>query len=155
MGETINRKIPNSARLTSCFNSDKSIFLRPTDEKEIYSLIANLNSSKSCGFDGINNELLQMFSPVVSPFFAKLVNKSMCSGIFPNSLKIAKITPLYKGGCMQNTSSYRPISLLSSLRKVFEKVLYSRLSSLFEKKTTFFLPANTVLGDLEILYRLS
>ena len=110
------------------------------DGNETYSLIANLNSSKGCGFDGITNELLQMFSPVVSPFFAKLQNKSLYSDIFPNSLKIAKITPLYKEGCMQNTSSYRPISLLSSLCKIFEKVLYSHLSSLFEKKLILFSP---------------
>ena len=48
MGQTINRKIPHSARPSSFFRSDKSVFFCPTDGNEIYSLIANLNSSKSC-----------------------------------------------------------------------------------------------------------
>ena len=66
-------------------------------------------------------------------FFANITNKSIFSGFFLNSLKIAKIIPLCKEGCMQNTSSYRPISLLSSPRKVFEKVLYSQLGSFLKK----------------------
>ena len=140
MGETIDSKTPHSARPSSCFCSDRSIFLCPTDKNKLFSFIAKLISSKSCGFDGINNELLQMFSPVVSRFFANLLNKSLCSGIFPNSLKITKITSLYKEGCMQNTSSNRPNSLLSSLSKVFEKIFYSRFSSFSAKKIISFFP---------------
>ena len=71
MGEIINRKIPHSAWPSSYFRSEKSINLCPTDGNEVYFLIANLNSSKSCSFDGTNNELLQVFSPVVSAFFSK------------------------------------------------------------------------------------
>ena len=136
MGETIDRKTPHSSRPTSCFCSDRSIYLRPTDNNKLYFLIAKLISSKSCGFDGIYNELLQMFSTVVSRFFENLFIKSFCSGIFPNSWKVSKITSLYKEGCMQNTSSYRPNSLLSSISKVFEKIFYSRLS-FFCKKNNF------------------
>ena len=86
-----------------------------------------------------------MFSTVVSPFFANLINKSLFSCIFLNSLKIVKMTPLCKEGSMQNTSSYRPISLLSSPRKVFEKDLYSQLGS-FLKKIMCFRPVFTFLA---------
>ena len=49
------------------------------------------------------------------------------SGIFPDSLKIAKIIPLYKKGNINSITNYRPISLLPTLSKVFERVIFNQL----------------------------
>jgi hypothetical protein len=49
------------------------------------------------------------------------------TGIFPTGLKFAEINPLYKKGETANTSNYRPISLLTSFFKIFEKIIYTRL----------------------------
>ena len=68
----------------------------------------------------------------------KLVNKSICEGIFPDILKIAKVIPIYKSKEKCNVSNYRPISLLSSISKILEKVMHNRLYSFFQKNKMFY-----------------
>ena len=59
-------------------------------------------------------------------------------GIFPTCLKTAKVIPVYKKGPVTKTENYRPISLLPTIAKVFEKILWTRLLSFFLSK--FVLP---------------
>ena len=56
-----------------------------------------------------------------------IVNTALSSGVFPVRLRYAIVEPIYKKGNKQDISNYRPISLLTSLSKVFEKIIYNRL----------------------------
>jgi len=58
-----------------------------------------------------------------------LFNFSLSSGIVPNSLKLAKVIPVYKKGDKQIASNYKPISLLNVFDKILEKLTYCRLYS--------------------------
>ena len=60
-----------------------------------------------------------------------ICNKSTLSRIFPDHLKFSIINPIYTKGDRMSPTSYRPISLLTSFLKVFEKVLYIRLTEHF------------------------
>ena len=62
---------------------------------------------------------------LVSPL-AIIFNKSMNTGIFPNIMKKAEVIPLFKGGSKLVTSNYRPISLLLTISKLLEKLVYNR-----------------------------
>ena len=62
-----------------------------------------------------------------------MLNHSMSLGIFPNQLKIAKVVPVYKSGSPEDLRNYRPISLLSTISKIFERVILNRLISFLEK----------------------
>ena len=62
------------------------------------------------------------------------INGSISNGQFPTEFKMADVIPIFKIG-----QSYRPISLLPSLLKVFKKIVYQQLKSFFEKKLSFFL----------------
>ena len=64
---------------------------------------------------------------------AKLVNMSFEQGIFPTAMKIAKVIPIYKGKSKELFTHYRPISLLSNVSKVLEKVMHKRLYAFMEK----------------------
>ena len=60
----------------------------------------------------------------------EIINLSFATGIYPDSLKIAKVIPIFKNkGDELLVSNYRPISLLSNINKIFEKLAYSRLYS--------------------------
>ena len=57
----------------------------------------------------------------------------MREGIFPTALKTAKIIPIYKKGERDDLINYRPISLLSNVSKVFEKIIFNRLYKFIDK----------------------
>jgi len=70
---------------------------------------------------------------VVKPL-TYIFNLSLQIGIFPDSMKIAKVIPIFKNGDTHSFSNYRPISLLSQFSKILEKLFEIRLYS-FIKKT--------------------
>ena len=51
-----------------------------------------------------------------------IINNSFCNGVFPDMLKYARVTPLYKGGEKCEAKNYRPVSILPIFDKIFEKV---------------------------------
>jgi len=56
-----------------------------------------------------------------------ICNRMLSSGIFPTRLKFAEVKPIFKKGDKNDTSNYRPVSLLTSFSKIFERVIYNRL----------------------------
>jgi hypothetical protein len=70
---------------------------------------------------------------IISGPLAKLMNWSIETGIYPSKLKYAKIIPVYKSGEEDNPTNYRPISLLSNINRIFEKLMYNRLKTFIDK----------------------
>ena len=62
------------------------------------------------------------------------INSAILNGVFPDELKLADVTPLYKKSDPEDKTNYRPISVLPSLSKVYEKILYKELNPFFETK---------------------
>ena len=87
--------------------------------------------------DGPNSipiKILKLLNKDISDQLAILFNQSFSSGIFPSILKTSKIIPIYKKGSKLECSNYRPISLLSNIDKILERLLYYRLYNFLEKK---------------------
>ena len=104
--------------------------MHPTNGKEICEILHGLKNEKSSGHDGIGNEILKCCSPVVEPFLVRIFNQCITNCIFPECFKVAKVIPLYKKGEKIDPHNYRPISLLNSLSKTFEKNLYKKMMKL-------------------------
>ena len=69
----------------------------------------------------------------ISPSLAVLFNNSLSLGIFPENLKIACLCPIYKGeGTRFNPDTYRPISVLPVLARIFEKLIHEQLYAFVE-----------------------
>ena len=116
-----------------------TIFLYPVDEPEVFQLIRDLPNKYSAGLDEIPVKVLKDIADLVSRPFTNIINECFSTGIFPSDLKVAKITPIFKKGDSSLVSNYRPVSLLSSLSKIFEKALYNRL--------LHFISANNILVE--------
>ena len=89
-----------------------------------------------------------------------IVNQSLCTGIFPDRLKIAKVIPLFKKGDQHVLDNYRPISLLPVISKVFEKIVYNQLFKYFTDNNLFYTSQygfrslrSTELASLELIDR--
>ena len=100
------------------------------DTNTILKTIQHLKNKGSSGVDGISNVLLKVIAPYIIKPLYKVFNRSLRNGTVPDSFKIAKIIPIYKGrdaGSQHEYTNYRPISLLQSLSKVLEKLVDSQL----------------------------
>ena len=106
---------------------NKSIFFNPTNPNEIINITKALNSSKSQGYDEMSTSLLKQIIHFIAAPLTHIFNLSLQLGKFPNLLKIAKVTPIYKKDDPHEISNYRPISILPSISKILEKVVYNRL----------------------------
>ena len=73
-------------------------------------------------------KLLRIASPIIAPILTHIYNLSLCFGSIPSDLKLACITPIYKGkGDNENPTNYRPISIVSPLAKILEKTVKLQL----------------------------
>ena len=94
---------------------------------------------------------------------ALVINQSLCTGIFPTKLKIAKVIPLFKNkGDCHLFDNYRPISLLPTISKIFERVVHKQLYEYFVDNNLFYTSQygyrkghSTELAALELADRLS
>ena len=95
-------------------------------------VIKSLKNGKSSGPNSIPVKLLKLLDDSISSDLSILINESFAIGIFPDKLKIAKVIPIFKKGVRTKTSNYRPISLLSTFSKIFEKLMQTRLQKFLE-----------------------
>ena len=102
-----------SNRTNTIFN-----FTEVTEEC-IDSIIKNMKSKSSTGYDNISNKLVKSAKDVLIKPLTLLMNQIIHTGEFPNQLKIAKVKPLFKKGNQSSFTNYRPISLLPSISKIF------------------------------------
>ena len=117
-----------------CLQSNKSsIFLNPTDIWEIKRTVNKLPVKKSSGHDNISNILLKEIIDSIAPALSIVFNKSMVAGEFPNIMKLVEIVPLYKGKKHYLETNYRPISLLTTMSKVLEKIVYQRVDTFLQE----------------------
>ena len=97
------------------------------NDDEILKLIRNLDVNKSHGHDGISSRILRLCdSSIVKPLKLIFTN-SLTNSTFPSSWKKANIIPIHKKDEKNNLKNYRPISVLPTCGKLFEKLIYNSL----------------------------
>ena len=144
VGPNLNKEIPESkVSFTNYLKNPScvSMFLTPTDPKEIDLLLKNLDESKSTDIYGTSIKLLKIASSSLSKVLSEIINHSLVNGIFPEKLKCA----------------YVHISILPILSKIFEKVVSTRLmkflksiNAIFEHQFGFQAGKSTDLAILDI-----
>ncbi len=107
------------------------------DLSEIKKIISKLKIKKSPGLDGIANILLKRLPETAIMYLTKVINACVDFCCFPRQFKVAKVISILKPTKdPKNSSSYRPISLLSSVGKIFERVINTKLSEFLEENST-------------------
>ena len=131
-----------------------SMLCTPTDPFEIHRVLVSFKSNKSPGADGISPKILKEISIDISSPLAHIFNLSFATGTVPDSLKLAKVIPIFKNGDRTQPGHYRPISLLTVFDKIMEKLMCKRLRNFLDLHhigyfTTFNLGLeNTILQHL-------
>ena len=104
----------------------------PIAQTDVAQIIDNLKPKTSTGIDNISSKLLKRTTDSITAPLTIIINQMMASGIFPDALKVSKVIPLYKKGDESNLSNYRPIALLPSISKIFEKAILTQLTLYLE-----------------------
>ena len=132
VGKSFTDKIPkNKQNINDYLNmirmNRESVFFNPTNEEEIERIIRKLPNKKSSGHDNIDNVLLKELSPGLFSVLTLVFNESLQEGKFPEIFKLAEVVPLHKGKTTTVIDNYRPISLLCTISKILEKIVYKRI----------------------------
>lgn len=148
-----NTELPNFVPKTA--NSLNSIHV---EESEIRDIINVLEVNKACGHDLISHKMLKMTcDSVVKPLHI-LINRSLAECTFPTIWKKAIVMPLFKKGSSDTPSNYRPISLISTVGKLMERVVFKHLYNFFNsnnlifKLQSGFLPGHSSVFQLIDIY---
>ena len=141
IGRKLAEKIQPAQHFSSYLNvpSETVFNFVPVTEQNISDIIKNLkNKSSYHGHDCLSNILIKRIQNVLIEPRTFLMNQSLSTGIFPNDLKISRVKPLYKIGNSSLLSNYRPMSVLSSISKVYEYVVFKQLLNYMECNKLFY-----------------
>ena len=136
IGENLAKKItvPNiNHSHNSQDYSPHSWFLSPTNSEELEAIIKTLKIKKATLSRDIDIKFIKLACPIISPIISDLFNLCVKTGVFPDDTKVVEVIPFFEQGSKMNCFNYRPITLLSSFSKIFEKILYKRVYSFLLK----------------------
>ena len=114
----INQKIGNQNKFS----------FEPVALSDFVKEINDINPDKSPSKDSIPPKLLKISSEATANILQKLLNDSLETGTFPESLKLANITPVFKKKDPLNKNNYRPVSILLIVSKTFEKIMQKQIN---------------------------
>ena len=125
---------------------------------EVTSVLTSLNIGKASGPDSINNRLLKELAQPLTPPLKDLFNYSFAIGKVPSIWKQANVSPIYKKDDPSVVSNYRPISLLSTVGQILERIVHKHILNFFQKHhiiTTLqsgFVPGDSTVNQLVDIY---
>ena len=127
-------------------------------EKDVEDVLKGINTSKAYGPDNVSPRLVKEAGPSIKKILTRIFNKSLQLSKFPLIWKRANVLPIFKKAETFITTNYRPVSLLSILAKVFEKIVFKYLFNYF--RTHFlisvwqsgFLPGSSTVTQLTEIY---
>ena len=121
-----------------------SIFLHDCSSEELSNIIAELDNTKS---SDIPIRIIKKSAHIICPSLSQYFNLLMTEGVFPEVLRVGRVTPIYKKGNPEDIGNYRPVSTLPIFGKIFEKVIYNRIYS--------FVTSQNILNDNQFGFRKS
>lgn len=117
----------------------KSFYLDENEitNEDIEEIIDNLNPRKACGFDNITIKVIKTVKIELLPILKHLVKLSFQTSTFPQQMKLAKVSPIFKNNKTNDPNNYRPISVLPTFSKILEKIMNNKLVNFLEKQKLF------------------
>jgi hypothetical protein len=116
--------------------NEHSMFIFPTTNREISNIIKNFENKSN--IEDLPIRLFKLINENISPILSQLINMCFEQGYYPDLIKIGRVIPVHKSGDRKSMNNYRPISTLSIVNKIFERVLSDRIMAFFEKHKLLF-----------------
>ena len=132
VGEKIQHSLQQKFKLKN-FSGLKGFKFQEETLSSVEKLIDNIRSDVAVGTDEINAKVIKDAKTTLAPILSKLINLSYRTNTFPTSMKIAKIKAIHKKDDYNDFSNYRPISILPTISKIFERSATNQLIKYLEE----------------------
>ena len=110
-----------------------SFRVKPATLPELSAALKQMGTSGASGVDGVTIHLIRLTFGVIAPHLLHIVNSSLITGKVSDLWKTANVTPLFKGGDQNDPNNYRPISILSVIGKLCERLVGNQLVTYLSK----------------------
>ena len=107
-------------------------------EDEFEEIFKSLKRNKAPVHDGLDANIMTSVYEFIKKALLKIFIESINLGIFPENMKIAKVTPIFKSGKKELLTNYRPISVLSCFSKILERIMYNRVYNYLNNNNLLF-----------------
>lgn len=135
-----------------------TFYFSPVTEQEVQREIENLPVKNSTDIDGLNSKIIKHIAINIIKPLTYIINKSIETTTVPDSMKVAKVTPIYKKGDPTLAGNYRPISILPIFSKILEKLVNRQIlmfldkyKLIYKKQFGFLSKSNTELAIADLL----
>ena len=105
------------------------LLLQNTTPEHVKKIIKKLQPKLSYDANGVSTKMIKFIGDEITLPLSHIFNISLREGVFPQKLKMCRVIPIFKAGNELDCDNYRPISLLSSISKILEKIVAQKLIS--------------------------
>ena len=117
----------------ACDNNKKFSFHRVTEE-HVQQVFLSIDGSKATPVGDIPADMLKVTLDIHISLITKIINLLFENGCFPDDLKLAEVSPIFKKNDDLDKENYRPVSVLFNVSKVFERIIYSQIDAFMQDK---------------------
>ena len=125
---------PSIERIRRIIKTNEKFSFQPVPEDLVYEIILSLDVSKATPVGDIPADVLKSTVNIRLPFITKIINVSFENGSFPDELKLAEVSPIFKKNDDRDKENYWPVSILSHASKVFERIMYMQIDTFMRDK---------------------
>ena len=124
----------STERIRRTIKTNEKFSFQPVPEDLVREIILSLDGSKATPVGDIPADILKSTVNIHLPFITKIINVSFENGRFPDELKLAEVSPIFKKNDDLDKENYRPVSILSHASKVFERIMYMQIDTFMRDK---------------------
>ena len=130
---------PSVLKIREKMPKHKTFSFQETSIEDVVEKLSNLDVSKASPVESLPPKVLKDNCNIFAPKIMFDFNISIKSGIFPNSLKLADVTPVFKKDDKHDKTKFRPVSILPALSKIYERIMNGQIKAYFEDILSIFL----------------
>ena len=124
---------PSIVEIKKKHQHSRKFTIKEVTVSDINTLLKSVNTKKATRPDNIPPKLVKLSANVIDSHLCNIINKDLQNSSFPDAAKIASVRPIYKKKCRNTIENYRPVSILNTFSKIFEKYIHDSLISYIRK----------------------
>ena len=125
---------PSIDKISKSYDINKKFSFQQKTGEHVGQVVLSYNGSKATPVEDIPVDMLKVTLDIHLSLITKIINLSFENGCFPDDLKLAEVSPIFKKNDDLDKENYRPVSVLFNVSKVFERIIYSQIDAFMQDK---------------------